>query len=125
MQKLTLIIASLLIITGIIFFGITDFSKFTALIPVPFGIILGLLGLLGYKQKCLKLAMHIAAFIALLGSVPFFIGLSKLIRLLSGSEIQRPLAAVEMTLMGGICFVYFIYGVCYFIARKLEKSKDN
>ena len=122
MEKRTIIIGVLLVLLGLAFFASTGFNKYTALIPLPLGIIFMLLGWLAMSENWRKLIMHIASFLGLIGALPLFMGLPKLIKLLQGSEVQRPLAAMEMSAMGLLCTVYFALCVKYFIDRRREKS---
>ena len=118
MEKRTIIIGILLILLGFAFFAGTGFSKYTALIPVPPGLILVLLGCLAMSESRRKLVMHIASLLALIGALPLFMGLPKVIKMLQGIEVQRPLAAAEMSAMGLLCAVYFVLCLKYFINRR-------
>ncbi len=71
----TLVIAFLLVLTGIggFFFGhpdpVTHQVGHTALIPAWVGLSLAMCGVLAFKEKARKHAMHFAAMIALLGAL--------------------------------------------------------
>ncbi len=128
MNKLTIVIGGLLILLGLGFFTWTGFSKYTALIPVIPGFIFVVLGLWALKcKKQEKLAMHISAVLALIGSFTLVMGLPKLIKMVCSSQgdlVQRPLAAVETSVMGLICLVYLSSCIKYFIDRQREKRKS-
>lgn len=69
MAKVTLIFAALLIVLGLVSFFGTGSTHYTALIPVWFGLALGLFGWLAISpsEKKRKLFMHINVTIGLLG----------------------------------------------------------
>ena len=122
MEKRTIFIGASLVLLGLAFFASTGFNKYTALIPLPLGLIFMLLGWWAMSESWRKLVMHIASFLGFIGALPLFMGLPKLIKLLQGIEIQRPLAAMEMSAMGLLCAVYFALCVKYFIERRKEKN---
>ncbi len=124
-EKITIVIGALLILLGFAFFVATGLSKYTTLIPLPLGILLTLSGWVARSEKWRKAVMHVASLLGLLGSAPFFIGLPKLIAYVQGQNVQRPLAAIEMTCMGAVCLVYFILCLKYFIDRQLEKRRSK
>ena len=122
MEKKTLIFGVLLILLGLAFFASTGFSKYTALIPLPLGLILILLSSIAKIKSWHKFAMHLASLFGLLGSLPLFMGLPKVLKLLQGNEIPRPLAAIEMSAMGLLCSIYFVLCLKYFLDRRKERS---
>ena len=122
MEKKTIGLGILLIFLGLAFFGSTGFSKYTALIPLPLGFLFILLACWAKAEKWQKLAMHIASLLGLIGAVPLFIALPKIIKLLQGNEIQRPLAAIEMSAMGLLCALYFVFCLKYFLDRRRERK---
>ena len=122
MEKITIVLGILLSLLGGSFFAYTGFLKFSALIPVPLGLIFIILGFLAQKQEKQKLLMHISSLFALLGSFPLFMASTKFISLVQGTEVSRPLAVVEQVCMGFLCLVYFILCFKYFIDRQREKK---
>jgi len=67
--RLTLIGALVLIITGVGFYLGTGMASMTALIPAFLGIPLLLCGLMAKSPGAVKIAMHVAALIVLLGAL--------------------------------------------------------
>ena len=119
-ENTTIYLGALLILISCSFFLWT--SKYTALIPLPLGLLFLLLGWLAVtKEASRKLVMHLAATLSILGAFPLFMGGPKLLRLLQGEMVERPLAAVEMSLVGGLCLIYLTLCIKYFISRQLEK----
>ncbi len=125
MEKRTILLGVLLIFTGLAFFFWTGFEKKTALIPLPFGLLFLLFGYLAFSESKRKAVMHFASLLGLLGALPLFMGLPKVIALLQGEAVKRPLAAVEMSIMGLLCTVYFLSCVKYFVDRQKEKKTNQ
>jgi hypothetical protein len=94
----------------------------TALIPAYFGAVLIVCGILAFKERLLKHAMHLAAMAGLIGFLAGGgMGLAGLPKLLAGQS-PRP-AAVKLQLwMGGVCLVFVVLCVNSFIqARKRRR----
>ncbi len=94
----------------------------TALIPAGFGVLLLICGGLGLKPERRKLAMHLAAGVAMLGVV---LGggrfASKIPSLFNGDpEINRR-AVLFTGILAIICLVYLILSVRSFIAARKRK----
>lgn len=91
----------------------------TALIPAGFGLVFVVLGYLGRKDHLRKHVMHAAAALGLVGCVvPGIMGFPNLVRMLSGTEIQRPVAAVTQSVMAVICGVFVVLCVRSFVAAR-------
>ena len=87
----------------------------TALIPAAFGAVLAILGWLARNQRYQKHAMHVAAAIGLMGFLGSVGGLTEILDLISGADVQRPAAVVSQSAMAllmaafvGLCVKSFI-----------------
>jgi hypothetical protein len=106
-----IVIGLVLIVLGAAGFVATGSTAKTALIPAGFGAVILLLGVLARNPQRLKLAMHIAVVVALLG---FFGALSGPMQLLAGTA-QRPAAAWAQTVMALLMAVFIALAVKSFI----------
>lgn len=104
------------------YFG-TGAESMTALIPAAFGAVLILLGLVAMKDKLRMHAMHAAALIGVLGFGGAVPGVIKLIKMLGGTEIERPAAAYAQTAMALICAAFVVMCIRSFVnARKARND---
>ena len=120
MKKMTAITGATLLLLGLSFFAYTAFSKYTALIPAYLGVLFLLLAWLAKWEKCYRCAMHLSSALAFLGALPLFMGLSKLYPWIFYAKTPgRPLAAIEMTLMGLVCCIYFAWCLRTFLQARM------
>jgi hypothetical protein len=105
----------------------TGAHSVTALIPSFLGIVLGVLGVLAFKDTLRKHVMHLAALLAMLGVFAgAFMGLPKLVSMLRGVELERPAAAIEQSIMALVCAVFV--GLCinsFVQARRRRKITEQ
>jgi hypothetical protein len=106
-----IVIGLLLIVLGVAGFIATGSTAKTALIPAGFGAVLLLLGLVARNPQRLKMAMHIAVVVALLGLLG---ALSGPMQLMAGTA-QRPAAALAQTVMVLLMAVFIALAVKSFI----------
>ena len=118
-SRLALVIGALLVLTGI--GGYAAFRSPTALIPVGFGILLGLCGLVARKENLRKHAMHAAAAVALLGFVPSVPGLLGIPALLAG-EAERPAAVILRSVMALLLLGFLVAAVRSFVAARRART---
>jgi drug/metabolite transporter (DMT)-like permease len=124
MPRITLYTGALLIFLGIVFYELTGSKDATALIPCWFGLALAICGSLagnGTDRK-LKLFMHIAVSVALLG---FLTGAILAIRELidsGGFPLIHPHTAEEQVLMALICQVFAILCIRSFLAARRSRG---
>lgn len=97
-------------------------ASLTALIPVPFGAILVALGCVGARSASPKHPMHAAAAVALLGILGSVGGIPDTVRLLLGSQIDNPLAAVAKTLMAADLGVFLVLAVQSFVQARRARD---
>lgn len=115
MARVTLIFGILLSVLGIASYVLTGMTSITALIPTFFGILLILFGVLAFEEKRRKLSMHIAMVIALVGVLGSFSGIIRVITILSGGEVIRPVASYMQAVMALLLMVYLVFGIKSFI----------
>jgi len=123
MPIVSIVFGVLLIALGMWGYFGTGTTSLTALIPAAFGILLAGCGAFARNEKNLKMAMHIAATLGLVGFLGSVSGLLKLPALLSGGEVARPDAVIARSIMAGLCLVFLVLCVKSFIdARRARKS---
>lgn len=94
----------------------------TAFIPSLLAILIVAFGLAAKSPSRRKAAMHGAAAFGLLGLLGSLMGLRKWPALLSGGDVERPLAAWEQLLMFLICSVFLTLCVKSFAAARRSAS---
>ena len=94
----------------------------TALIPAFFGLPVVLLAFLACKENLRKHAMHGLAALSLLGVFGTIKGLGKLPALLSGEQLERPLAVASQSLMAIASIIFLILAIKSFIAARKARQ---
>ncbi|HDS74543.1 MAG TPA: hypothetical protein ENN56_03290 [Firmicutes bacterium] len=122
MARFTVIIGIMLIALGVLGYSMTGRESVTALIPAFFGLPLGVLGWIGLQPERVKLTMHIAVVMALIGLIGSVRGIPAFVEMMSGGEVARPGAAVAQTLMALICGVYVVASIRSFVQARLRRK---
>jgi uncharacterized membrane protein HdeD (DUF308 family) len=123
MPIITIIVGCLLIVLGVGSRLLSDSPSVTVLIPAFLGVAYVVAGLVALRPAARKHAMHAAALLALLGIIGSVGGLAKLPALLSGGEVERPLAVVARSLTCLISVVFLGLAIRSFVvARILRRS---
>lgn len=117
--SIALLFGTLLVLTGI--GGYAAFQSPTALIPVGFGVLLGICGLVARKEHLRRHAMHAAAAVALVGFIPSVPGLLGVPALLAG-EAARPAAVVLRSVMALLCAGFLVVAIRSFVAARKARS---
>jgi hypothetical protein len=126
MPTVTIVIAALLIALGLVSRALSDSPSVTVLIPAFLGAALLLAGLVAFKAGARKHAMHVAAMLALFGIVGGAGALVHLPALLSGGEVQRPLAVASRSLTVLLCAVLLSLAVrSFIIARRARLASTT
>ena len=123
MPAAALILGVLLIATGIVPFSMSGAK--TALIPAYIGVVYVLGGVVSLAVAGLrKHVMHLLAALALLlGLATAGMGLPKLFRVLSGAEVERPLAAWSQSITALLLFVFLGLAIRSFVrARRARQA---
>ena len=106
-----IVIGILLIALGLgSYFG-TGMQSPTALIPSAFGLVLAGLGVMARDVAKRKMAMHIAAAVALVGYLACIPGLFKLPMILAGEVVPRPAAAISQSIMALLTAIFVVLAV--------------
>jgi len=121
MSCVTLVIGMLLLIQGLIFWGMAGFegARATAAIPSGFGILLIVCALMAKAMpNARKHIMHLAVLVALLGviggAMMFFKGL--------GAEERDMKKLLDQGLMAVLCLVFMVMAVNSFVQARRGES---
>ncbi len=115
-----MIIGVLLIVLGSGGYVVTGGSSLTALIPAAFGIAYLGLGYVGEHREHLRPhAMHIAAFLSLLGIVGNVSALVSFPSLVMGEDVPHSTAVITRFLMALICAVHLVATIRSFMKARL------
>lgn len=121
MPKYTVYLGVGLIVLGVAGYFASGQASPTALIPAAFGVALLALGLAATKASSSKHPMHAAAVLALLGLIGTAGGVPDLLSLLSGADVERPLAAWSRGLMAIALAVFLVLCVRSFVAARTAR----
>lgn len=102
---LSIVLGFALIILGIGAYVLSDFASITALIPAIFGVLIGLLGVVGRQTDRDRLAIYGIGVLAVLGVLGSIRGIPDVIALLVGESVESVIAAVAQGAMIVICLV--------------------
>ena len=123
MIPITTVFGILLVIQGLVFWGIVGFdgAKWTAAIPTIFGIVLLLCALAGKALPAARMhVMHLAVLIAPLGigagGVRFIKGL--------GADPIETLKVADQGLLVLLCLAYLVFAVRSFIAARANRTGE-
>ena len=122
MATLTIAMGACLFLIGLGGYFGTGAQAFTALIPTFFGAIFIVLGLVAKKESRRKHAVHAALVLALVGLLGASRGLIGLSKLLSGAQVERPVAVALQSLMAFLCLMYIAIGIRSFVAARQARS---
>lgn len=121
MPTLSIIFGIILITIGLFgYFGISS-ESITALIPAFLGLPVTLLGVIGLNENRLKVTMHIASVLMLLGFLGTVSGLFKFFSMIGGADEARPSAVIIQAIMAILCLVFLIFAVKSFIDARRKK----
>jgi hypothetical protein len=121
MTSITLLFAVTYILLGLGGFILTGSIHKTALIPCAFGVLFILFGLLAFKEKLRKHAMHAAVLIALLAFLGTARSLTHLPELFNGTA-EKPASIITQSLNAGLSLLYIILAVRSFIQARRARS---
>ena len=121
MAPITLLFAFTYILLGLGGFVLTGSIHKTALIPCAFGVLFVLFGLLAFKEKLRKHAMHAAVLIALLALLGTAKALAHLPDLIHGTA-EKPAAIITQSLNAGLSLLYILLAVRSFIQARRARS---
>jgi hypothetical protein len=126
MAKMTMGFGVALVLLGALGFVLTGSAHPTALIPVYFGLALGVCGILASSEnpKRRMLWMHIAVTLGLVGVlIPGVKAITALVKAhANGTEVASRAAVHEQLLMALICMVFVVLCVRSFIAARRSRT---
>ena len=122
MATTTLGFGIVLILLGLVGYFATGMVSPTALIPAAFGLLLVVFGAMARDDKKRKMAMHIAVTVGLVGFLGTVPGLLKIGALLSGGEVERPAAVIAQAIMAVLMAVYVAMCVKSFIDARKKRA---
>ena len=115
---LGIVLGIALVVLGVGAYVLSDFASITALIPAFFGILIAILGVVGYQQTDRqRLAAYGIGLLAVLGVLGSTRGIPEIIALLTGEAVESTIAAVSQGTMIVICLVLLV-AVIQFIRDK-------
>jgi len=121
MPRLSILFGVLLIIQGLVFWGLAGFegARFTAAIPAFFGILIGGFGLVAAQAPAArKHVMHLNVLLAVVGVAGgismFFKGL--------GSDDPSPAKLVDQGLLAVFCFIFVVFCVRSFMTARTNRA---
>jgi hypothetical protein len=112
----------ILTLLGVLGYALSGGESVTALIPSFFGIPVLILGLLARKEHLRKHMMHAITLLALIGFAGSARGLSTFVDMLSGSEVARPLATAMQSIMALLTLAFVIFAVKSFIDARRQRD---
>jgi len=118
MPAITIVLALLLIALGVTSRMLSDSPSITVLVPAFIGGAFLLAGLIALKDGARKHAMHAAALLAVLAIAGSAGGLIQLPALLSGGEVQRPLAVVARSITFALCAGFLVLAIASFVRAR-------
>lgn len=110
MAAITIWFGIILILLGLVGYVGSGGASVTALIPAGFGVVLTALGFAARYEWARKHAMHAAAALGLLGFLGSVPGLLQLPTLLAGGDVARPMAVISQSIMA-VLMALFV-GLC-------------
>lgn len=121
MPIVTLCLGLILIALGGVTRAMSDSPSFTVWIPAIIGSLFLVLGLVARRQAARKHAMHGAALLALAAIGGSAGGLAGLPALLSGGEVERPLAVIARSLTALLCAGFLVLAIRSFVVARLAR----
>jgi uncharacterized membrane protein (UPF0136 family) len=117
MAKMTLIFATLLIITGLVGYFAAQSSSLTALIPLCFGLVIGLCGLIGLNEALERQALLGATLVGFLGFVGSAMRVPKSYTKMTEAS-SSSLAFVMQATMAGLCLLFIILCIRWILTNR-------
>lgn len=124
MERVTQGIGALLIALGAAGYVVSGADSPTALLPALLGVVLLVLGVLAQRQALRRHAIHGALVVALLGLLGTLMQVAELPALISGGDVERPIAIVAGTLTFLACLAYLALGIRSFATARRASATD-
>jgi multisubunit Na+/H+ antiporter MnhF subunit len=111
-----------LVVLGIVGFVGSGAQSLTALIPSVIGAILAGLGFAARQDSRRKLMIHIAIVIALIGFLGSIGGLTQIVDLITGDDVERPWAVAVQSVMAVVLLGYLIVAIKSFVDARTSRN---
>jgi lysylphosphatidylglycerol synthetase-like protein (DUF2156 family) len=126
MARITVVFGILLILLGVVGYFASGQQSWTALIPAIFGAVLAILGgIAAAKPSLNKHVMHVAVLIGLLGLGGSIGGVVKLFKSFGGEPLARPAAVYAQTVMAILMIIYIALCVRSFISARRARKLET
>jgi hypothetical protein len=103
---LGIVLGIALVVVGVGAYVLSDFASVTALIPAFFGVLIAILGVVGYRRtNRRRLAAYGIGLLAVLGVLGSTRGVPDILALLTGETVESTVAVVSQGTMIVICLV--------------------
>jgi hypothetical protein len=123
MPQRTVLVGLLLVVLGVGAYVGTGFGSPTAVLPAALGVPVAVLGRLAAEERRRAATMHAAVVLTLLGALGGLQGVAQLPALLTGGDVERPVAAVVQSAMTAVCAVHVVLAVQSFrVARRIRTA---
>ena len=115
MAAVTAIFGLVLVVLGLGgYIGTGRVSK-TALIPAFIGLPIMILGLVALSEAATRPAIIAATVVAILGFCGASRGLPKLVKMLVGATVERPIAAIMQSVLAFLCLGYSAWAITWLV----------
>jgi hypothetical protein len=118
MAKTSQVVGVILMVLGVGGYVMSGMASPTALIPAFFGMVISGLGYYGRNEHTRKTAMHLAMGLALVGILGSARGLMSLPAVLTGGDVERPVAVISQSVMAVVLIWYLWQGIQSFRAAR-------
>lgn len=115
-------VGAALVVLGVAAYVLTGADSITALLPAFLGAPIGLLGILAGRESLRRHAIHGALVLALLGLFGTLGNLVELPALLTGGDVERPVAVVASTVTALLCLGLLVLGIRSFAAARRSRT---
>lgn len=120
---LGIVLGAALVALGVGAYVLSEFASVTALIPAVFGVLITVLGLVGYQRSDRqRLAAYGIGLLAVLGVLGSTRGIPDIIALLTGGTVESTIATVSQGTMIVVCLVLCVAVLQFIRDRRTTTS---
>lgn len=94
-----------LVVLGVAASVLTDFASVTSLIPAIFGVLVAILGAVGWRTDRQRYAVYGIGLLAILGVLGSTRGIPDILALLTGESVDSVIASISQGVMIAVCLV--------------------
>lgn len=111
----SIVLGVALVVVGVGAYVLSDFASITALIPAIFGVLIAIMGVVGYRRTGReRLAAYGIGLLAVLGVLGSTRGIPDIVALVTGGAVESTIAAVSQGATIVVCLV-LLFAVIQFI----------